>query len=59
MDNEQRAALRKLAEEACARYCAQTLFPSKPIPNDVGRAWIAGTIHCTDGIRNGEWREYL
>lgn len=52
------AAQQKVAE-ACARYCAQTLSPSKTIPNDSGRAWIAGTLHCADGIRNGEWREYL
>lgn len=52
------AAQQKVAE-ACARYCGQTLSPSKTIPDDSGRAWIAGTIHCADGIRNGEWREYL
>lgn len=51
--------LQQRTAEACARYCAQTLSPSKTIPDDSGRAWIAGTIHCADGIRNGEWREYL
>lgn len=51
--------LQQRTAEACARYCAQTLSPSKTIPDDSGRAWIAGTIQCADGIRNGEWREYL
>ena len=52
-------AAQQRTAEACALYCGQTLSPTKPIGDRPHRAWIEGTLHCADAIREGKWREYL